>query len=177
MPSHWFVGLDFSLKFCFTPTGREPNCTVSSKAWWEVSRRGRSLERKCRRKKGKPEEDDLYCLLDCFCKVCIKVRAHLDMCVCVSKILWTFTSLHHSVGWKWEFLADYAPLALLLLKWKKKENRICTHFDMLQIDCIHTETQQFCFHFHIWPLDVAAVLCTVNCDKALTNAIRFLQVY
>lgn len=42
--------------FCSVFTGSGPNCTASLRAWCEEPRRGRCLERKCRRKKGKPED-------------------------------------------------------------------------------------------------------------------------
>lgn len=48
--------LDANVCFNVFFTGSVPNCRASSRAWWEEPRRGRCLEGKCRREKGKPEK-------------------------------------------------------------------------------------------------------------------------
>lgn len=71
-------------------TGSVRSCKANSRAWWEEPRRGRCLERRCRRKRGKPEELNLYHWLDLKCSVCDAGFPNLqklwtynmDVCVC-----------------------------------------------------------------------------------------------
>lgn len=163
---YWFVGSDWSLKFCFTLTGSEPNCTASSRAWWEVPRRGRSLEGKFRRKKGKPEEDHICCWLDCYCNVCNKNKTDLGS-VCFKDALMILNKLFlHSMVRKGECHAEYTPSGLLL-KLKKKNNMVSNGLASLKIypkDQVHGDNSSVYFHCHIWPLEGAAHYCIVNCE-------------
>lgn len=54
-------------------TGSVPNCRASSRAWWEEPRRGRCLGGKCRRERGKPEDQANIHSMD-FKYVCESVR-------------------------------------------------------------------------------------------------------
>lgn len=53
----------------FIFAGNVPSCRANSRAWWEGPRRGRCLEGKCRRERGKPKKLFL-CVMDSQCNVC-----------------------------------------------------------------------------------------------------------